>query len=125
MNPTDNTALFLHFLQSYLERALSASEVTRWIDQFGLMLARHYLSSRGSDPRIDYFDTSADINNVMYKSYQENPFRFLSLYHGFDMSSLDAKPMVRGKASAPANELRPRRAAMGRQKQRAGAAANA
>jgi hypothetical protein len=26
----------------------------------------------------------------MYRSYQQNPFRFLSLYHGFDMASLDA-----------------------------------
>jgi hypothetical protein len=25
----------------------------------------------------------------MYPSYQDNPYRFLSLYHGFDMASLD------------------------------------
>ena len=125
VNPTDNTALFLRFLQCYLERALSAREVTRWIDQFGLTLARHYLSSHGSNPRIDYFDTSSDINNVMYKSYQENPFRFLSLYHGFDMSSLNAKPMVQEKASAQANEFASSPRHDGATKAAAGAAANA
>jgi hypothetical protein len=67
---------------------LSRSEVTRWIDQFGLLMARHYLQQDGRNPNIQYFDTSLDINNVMYRTYEPNPFRFLSLYHGFDMSSL-------------------------------------
>ena len=26
---------------------------------------------------------------MMYQSYQANPFRFLSLFHGFDTSSLE------------------------------------
>ena len=97
VNPTDNAALFLRFLRSYLEQALSKSEVTRWIDQFALVLARHHLSLHANNPRIDYFDTSKDINNVMYKSYQEHPFRFLSLYHGFDTSSLEDNPKVLGE----------------------------
>jgi hypothetical protein len=96
-NPTDNAALFLRFLRSYLEKALSKSEVTRWIDQCALILARHHFSLRAGNPRLDYFDTNTDINNVMYKSYQEHPFRFLSLYHGFDTSSLDAHPNVLGE----------------------------
>jgi tetratricopeptide (TPR) repeat protein len=90
LNPTENAGRFLRFLKSYLEDFLGRGEVTRWIDQFGLMLARHHLLKHGKTPRIEYFDTAKDINNVMYPSYQENPFRFLSLYHGFDMASLEA-----------------------------------
>jgi tetratricopeptide (TPR) repeat protein len=97
VNPTPNADLFLRFLRSYLERALSGNEVTRWIDQFGLLLARHHLWLRASNPRIEYFDTNTDINNVMYKSYQEHPFRFLSLYHGFDTSTLEGNPLVLGE----------------------------
>lgn len=90
LNPTENASRFLRFLKSYLDDFLSRDEVTRWIDQFGLMLARHHLAMQGKAARIAYFDTAKDINNVMYPSYQENPFRFLSLYHGFDMASLEA-----------------------------------
>ena len=89
LNPTENAGRFLRFLKGYLEDFLSRGEVTRWIDQFGLMLARHHLVMHGKEPRIEYFDTTKDINNVMYPSYRENPFRFLSLYHGFDMASLE------------------------------------
>jgi hypothetical protein len=39
---------------------------------------------------LQYFDTNSDINNVMYRSFEKNPFRFLSLYHGFDTSTLDS-----------------------------------
>jgi FkbM family methyltransferase len=99
VNPTDNAALFLRFLQSYLEKALSGPEVSRWIDQFALILARHHLALHGTSPRIEYFDTDTDINNIMYRSYQANPYRFLSLYHGFDMSTLD-KPGAQQAALA-------------------------
>ncbi len=99
VNPTQNANTFLRFLKAYLERALSGSEVSRWIDQFGLLMARHHLSLRGKGARIDTFDTTSDINNVMYRSYQAHPFRFLSLYHGFDTSSLEANPMVLGSSS--------------------------
>jgi hypothetical protein len=27
----------------------------------------------------------------MYRSFEKNPFRFLSLYHGFDTSTLDSE----------------------------------
>ena len=96
LNPTKNTDVFLHFLRFYLEKALSGGEVSRWIDQFALLQARHHLSRQRSEARIGYFDVNSDINNLMYKSYQEQPFRFLSLYHGFDMSSLPR----RGKRSS-------------------------
>ena len=89
VRPTANAARFLAFLETFLTGALAAAEVTRWIDQLGLLLARAHLQLHGEQPQIAYFDTSSDINNVMYPSYQENPFRFLSLYHGFDLSSLE------------------------------------
>jgi predicted O-linked N-acetylglucosamine transferase (SPINDLY family) len=88
LNPTAEAEAFLDFLSGYLQSMLSRSEVTRWIDQFGLLMARHYLQQDGRNPNIQYFDTNLDINNVMYRTYEPNPFRFLSLYHGFDMSSL-------------------------------------
>ena len=89
VHPTKNAGVFLRYLRAYLERMLGKPEVTRWIDQFALVMARHHLTLRGKNPKIGYFDTGKDINNVMYPSYQENPFRFLSLYHGFDTSSLE------------------------------------
>jgi predicted O-linked N-acetylglucosamine transferase (SPINDLY family) len=115
LNPTKNTAVFLRFLRVYLEKALSSGEVSRWIDQFALMQARHHLSRRQPGARIGYFDVNIDINNLMYTSYQEHPFRFLSLYHGFDMSTLPGKSKMRGtapargkKTSAPARSSSPR-----------------
>jgi hypothetical protein len=122
LNPTKNAAVFLRFLRVYLEKALGGSEVSRWIDQFALMQARHHLSRRQPGARIGYFDVNADINNLMYTSYQKHPFRFLSLYHGFDMSTLPGKSKAhcaapaRGKkasASARASIPRARRAANG------------
>jgi hypothetical protein len=72
-------------LQGYLEAALAAPHVTRWIDQCGLQACWN-----ASDARFGWFDTTADINNVMYPRWQPNPFLFLSLFHGFDMASLPA-----------------------------------
>jgi len=100
VNPTDNGSRFLRFLRSFLENHLSRPEVSRWIDQFGLMLGRHHLPLHAKDARIEYFDTWSDINNVMYPSYQQNPFRFLSLYHGFDMSSLERTDALGGDVPA-------------------------
>lgn len=96
VNPTPGARTLLAFLRVYLERALSGPAVTRWIDQVALILARHHLLTRLEAPAIDYFDTSSDINNVMYPSYQAHPFRFLSLFHGFDTSSLEGDPRVLG-----------------------------
>ncbi len=108
VNPTANARLFLCFLENYLERQLGKTEVSRWIDQLALLLARHHLAIRGDVPCIDYFDTSCDINNVMYPSYQDNPYRFFSLYHGFDMASLD-KDEEGGEPAARAAQSRHRR----------------
>jgi hypothetical protein len=96
LNPTENAARFVRFLRCYLEQSLSRPEVTRWIDQVALTLGRHHLTLHGRGPRIGYFDTNTDINNVIYPSYQAHPFRFLSLYHGFDISSLVGDPRVLG-----------------------------
>ena len=109
VNPTGNAALFLRFLRSYLENMLARPEVTRWIDQFGLLMARHHLSLKASDARIAYFDTNTDINNVMYPSYRDNPFRFLSLYHGFDLSSLEDSSKMTSDRPKPARARRKRR----------------
>jgi hypothetical protein len=116
LNPTRNAAIFLRFLQFYLEKALAAPEVSRWIDQFGLMMARHHLMQQRPKALIGYFDVNSDINNVMYTKYQEHPYRFLSLYHGFDMSTLPqlskarASRMSGRSKGAASRTLRPRRA---------------
>lgn len=88
LNPTPNAHVYAAALKAYLDDTLSQPEVSRWIDQFGLLMARHRLRRERPAAKIGYFDTSSDINNVMYRSYEKNPFRFLSLYHGFDMASL-------------------------------------
>jgi tetratricopeptide (TPR) repeat protein len=87
--PTPGGKAFAAALAGYLSVVLDRPAVTRWIDQVALTLARHNLARNAPQARIGYFDTESDINNVMYPSYQEHPFRFLSLYHGFDTSSLE------------------------------------
>ncbi len=94
-NPTRHARLFTQFLRSYLDRALARPEVTRWIDQAGLANARHHVTLHHA-PRFADFDTTSDINNCMYREYQDNPFRFLSLFHGFDMSTL-SRARIGGK----------------------------
>ncbi len=96
--PTDSTTVFLRFLRGYLDHMLGKAEVSRWIDQLGLIMALHHLRLNVLNARIAFFDTNSDINNVMYRSYQKHPFRFLSLYHGFDTSSLE------GSLDAPRQE---------------------
>jgi hypothetical protein len=98
VNPTEHGAAFVGALASYLEDRLSRPFVTRWIDQVGLTLARHNLQANAPAARIGYFDTRSDINNLMYPSYQEHPYRFFSLFHGFDTSSLEHDPRVLGAA---------------------------
>lgn len=100
VHPTKHAQVFVRFLRATLEAALGGAEVSRWIDQFALLLARHHLVRHAPKAQIGYFDTDSDINNVMYKSYQKHPFRFLSLYHGFDTSSLEQNSDVLDKAPA-------------------------
>jgi hypothetical protein len=102
VNPTERGAAFVNAVASYLEDRLSRPFVTRWIDQVGLTLARHNLQAHAPGARIGYFDTRSDINNLMYPSYQAHPYRFFSLFHGFDTSSLERDPRVLGEAEAAA-----------------------
>ncbi|MDE2486795.1 MAG: hypothetical protein KGO51_05295 [Alphaproteobacteria bacterium] len=87
--PTAHAHGFLDAVAGYLDDRLGRAEVSRWIDQVALTLGRHNLQENSPAARIGYFDTTSDINNVMYPSFQEHPFRFLSLFHGFDTSSLE------------------------------------
>ncbi|MET3664752.1 hypothetical protein ABIC66_001356 [Caulobacter sp. 1776] len=88
--PTPATAILLRWLRVYLDERLSRPTVTRWIDQVALNLARHHLAWHVPDAKIGAFDTLSDINNVMFSEYiPGHPFRFLSLYHGFDTSTLE------------------------------------
>lgn len=96
VRPTAHTAILLRWLRAYLDDRLGREEVTRWIDQVALLLGRHHLMRQAPDVKLGTFDTKSDINNVMFNTYQEHPFRFLSLYHGFDTSSLENDPRVLG-----------------------------
>ncbi len=87
--PTPKALVFVDFLDSYLKDMLSRAHVHRWIDQFGLLMAYQALLRNDSEAKVQFFDTDLDINNVIYRKYQDNPFRFLSLYNGFDMESLE------------------------------------
>jgi FkbM family methyltransferase len=89
-HPTREAGVMLRFLRAYLTKALGGAEVSRWIDQFALTMARHHVQLHAPGANLQYFDTNSDINNVMYRSFEKNPFRFLSLYHGFDTSTLDS-----------------------------------
>jgi hypothetical protein len=89
VRPTAGGKAFAAALAAYLSAVLERPAVTRWIDQVALTLARQNLARNAPQARIGYFDTESDINNVMYPSYQAHPYRFLSLYHGFDTSSLE------------------------------------
>jgi hypothetical protein len=89
VNPTPVGEIFAAIVKDYLDQALAGDEVSRWIDQFGLLMSWHKLRRVEPGVRVGYFDTERDINNVMYRTFEKNPFRFLSLFHGFDMNSLD------------------------------------
>ena len=96
VNPTAPAQLLLSYLRTYLDDRLGRDIVTRWIDQVALILGRHHLTRHAPEAVLGCFDTTSDINNVMFETYQEHPFRFLSLYHGFDTSSLENDPRVLG-----------------------------
>lgn len=88
--PTEATSVLLRWLRAYLDDRLSRASVTRWIDQVALNLARAHLAIHRPGAKVGAFDTNSDINNVMFKEYMPgHPFRFLSLYHGFDTSTLE------------------------------------
>jgi hypothetical protein len=97
--PTEGADVLLRFLAAYLTDKLSGERVTRWIDQVGLIHAWQHFIDHVAEPRIGYFDTASDVNNVMYTKYEAHPFRFLSLFHGFDTSTLE-DPRVLGTEDA-------------------------
>jgi FkbM family methyltransferase len=100
-NPTPMAFRTLAFLRVFLERYLAHEAVTRWIDQAALTMTRHHLWATAPEAKIGYFDSDSDINNVMYRSYQEHPFRFLSLFHGFDTSTLEIEAPASLSEDAP------------------------
>lgn len=87
IRPSPSGLEFAGALRRFLETALSAPDVTRWIDQCGIQMVWNRQDAFGST-RFGWFDTERDINNVIYKKWESNPFIFLSLFHGFDMASL-------------------------------------
>lgn len=87
--PTIRGRAFAADLRGYLDRALARPDVSRWIDQCGLQMVWHAHACSGKT-RLGWFDTDLDINNLIYPRWAPNPFRFLSLFHGFDMDSLPA-----------------------------------
>jgi tetratricopeptide (TPR) repeat protein len=87
IQPTAMGKRFADVLGGYLTRALQKDAIHYMIDQCAVLMARHIVARKAS-PRYAYFDTSVDINNLIYPDFRENPFRFLSLYHGFDLSTL-------------------------------------
>lgn len=97
--PTEGADVLTRFLSAYLTDKLAGERVTRWIDQVGLIHAWQHFIDHVADPKIGYFDTASDVNNVMYTKYEAHPFRFLSLFHGFDTSTLE-DPRVLGQAGS-------------------------
>ncbi|MEO5351701.1 MAG: tetratricopeptide repeat protein [Magnetococcus sp. XQGC-1] len=94
VKPTSTGRLFAKFFRYYMAWALRDAEkrghYAYFLDQVALLMARHHLEWM-KKPGIGYFD-QWDVNVGMFKSFQENPFRFFSFYTGFDMESLpDAK----------------------------------
>jgi hypothetical protein len=87
LRPSPAGLQFAADMRRYLQAALAAPDVTRWIDQCGLQMVWNQHAGLGTT-RFSWFDTETDINNVIYPSWMPNPFRFLSLFHGFDMASL-------------------------------------
>lgn len=90
VNPTGTADVFARFLRSYLDAQLRKPKIDRFIDQTALLMARHHVV-RATAARLAYFD-EFDVNNLIYKEYQNNPYRFFSMYVGFDMSSLAPVP---------------------------------
>jgi hypothetical protein len=86
--PTPASDQFVGFLWRYLEKALAREVIPKWIDQIGLVMARHFVRSACPSVKIGYFDTDRDINNVVYGEYAPNDYRFLSLFQSFKLSSL-------------------------------------
>jgi len=88
--PTPNARDFARFVSSYLDAMLQHRFIPKFIDQIALLMGRHYMQANHPGAKFGYFDVDQDINNCIFTEYYAHPFRFLSLYHGFDMSTLPA-----------------------------------
>lgn len=86
VNPTGAGEILARYLRFYLETQLRKEKIDRFIDQTALLMARHHVL-RAAAPRLAYFD-KFDVNNLVYKQYHDNPYRFFSMYLGFDVSTL-------------------------------------
>lgn len=91
VQPTDPGLTFARFLRYYLNEGLKHAEQVGFgayfTDQNALVMARHHMLQGDTPSRLHTFE-QLDINVGMYKTYTHNPFRFLSLYTGFDLASL-------------------------------------
>ena len=88
--PTDRSRRYIQFLANYLDVSLEPMELPKFVDQIAMLVARHHVQRLYPDVRIAYFDVDADINNCVFPYYMEHPFRFLSLYQKFDLTTLPA-----------------------------------
>jgi tetratricopeptide (TPR) repeat protein len=86
--PTDATQRFSLFLSNYLDLVLQRDELPKFVDQIAMLVARHFVQRTYPDVKIAYFDVNSDINNCVFTQYGEHPFRFLSLYQKFDLTTL-------------------------------------
>jgi hypothetical protein len=86
--PTEAARRYMMFMSNYLDIALQPSELPKFIDQIAMLVGRHFIQRTYPDVKIAYFDVNSDINNCVYTKYVEHPFRFLSLYQKFDLTSL-------------------------------------
>lgn len=93
IRPTRNGRLFSNFLRQYLDLALQGEKVSRWIDQIALLMVRNHMMMHHPDTIFGYFDPRTDINNTMMRRYEPLPFRILSLYQEFDLTTLH--PLLR------------------------------
>lgn len=91
MNPTQYGKMYAGFLRDYLYRALKKQEVSRWIDQIALLMIVNHAQINEIPINFGYFENEYDINNGMYRSIPDKPFRFLSLFRTFDLDSLEPK----------------------------------
>lgn len=91
LNPTHAGKIYSSFLRDYLNRALKKKEVSRWIDQIGLLMIFNHLQLIETPLSVGYFAGESDINNGMYTSIPDKPCRFLSLFRTFDLASLEPK----------------------------------
>ena len=86
VKPTKAGILFARFIRYYLKLAFQDAHNrgigTYFKDQEALLMAQHHVL-QFTTPKIGSFG-QFDINHHMYKTYEKTPFRFFSMYSGFD-----------------------------------------